>query len=317
MGLGGQAIDAIAREHKYKPITGDVLFVGRQTTYVTPDELAQKLREHGNAVDPGAIEIDRTTVGRRAGYGEKELVTDRSILCALGVSSVKAIDISAYEGAEIVHDLNLPVPPHLEGAADFLVDGSTLDNVFDPAMALRNYTKLLKPKGRLLLVNAYNTLESAYTLCSPPWFFDYFAENGFADCKVYLMMGRRRRLNAFWLDPDYTRRNPPDPVPFASAASAFTVVFAEKGANSTAHRTPIQQHYRAGAQSDRLIETLNRIGRSDRPHLVRSSGDLMFNRAFAGYVWINRDFAPRRHWRQIPHRAYWKIRREYKRLVGT
>ena len=134
MGLSGYAVDAIGREHAYRPIKGDVLFVGRQATYFTPSELTEKLRSHGNVVDPSAIEIDRTTVNRIPGYGQ--IVTDRSIFRALGIDSVKALDTSPYEGAEIVHNLNEPIPDSLRENADFIVDGSTLDNVFDPAMAV-------------------------------------------------------------------------------------------------------------------------------------------------------------------------------------
>ena len=108
MGLSGHAVDAIGREHAYRPIKGDVLFVGRQATYFTPTELTEKLRSHGNVVDPSAIEIDRTTVNRIPGYGQ--IVTDRSIFRALGIDSVKALDTSPYEGAEIVHNLNEPIP---------------------------------------------------------------------------------------------------------------------------------------------------------------------------------------------------------------
>jgi hypothetical protein len=66
-------------------------------------------------------------------------VTDRSIFHALGIDHVKALDASSCEDAEIVHDLNRPLPNHLKATADFIVDGGTLDNVFDPAMTLRNY----------------------------------------------------------------------------------------------------------------------------------------------------------------------------------
>lgn len=84
MGLGSHAIDAIGREHAFRPIKGDVLFIGRQATYLTADQLAAHLRAHGNAVDPSAIEIDRTTINRLTGYADN-LVTDRSIFRALGV----------------------------------------------------------------------------------------------------------------------------------------------------------------------------------------------------------------------------------------
>src|SRR2546425_227189 len=98
MGLGGQAIDAIAREHAFRPITGDVLFIGRQATYLSPRDLAARLREHGHAIDESAIEIDRSTINRAPGQ-PANLATDRSIFRALGIHSVKALDVSPYEGA--------------------------------------------------------------------------------------------------------------------------------------------------------------------------------------------------------------------------
>jgi hypothetical protein len=102
MGLGGEAIEAIGREHAYRPISGDVVFIGRQTTYFTPSVLVGLLRSYGHAVDADAIEIDRSTRNRQEGREGKELVTDRSIFRALGIQAIRALDVSGYEGAEIV-----------------------------------------------------------------------------------------------------------------------------------------------------------------------------------------------------------------------
>jgi hypothetical protein len=314
MGLGGEAIEAIAREHAYRPISGDVLFIGRQTTYLSANELAAILRSHGHAVDSAAIEIDRTTISRQRGHEGKELVTDRSIFHALGVDKVRALDVSAYEGAEIIHDLNEPLPPHLHGSADFIVDGSTLDNVFDPATCLRNFAGLLKVGGRLLTINAYTTLQTAYTLCSPPWYFDYFVENGFIDCRVYVIVARRGRSNAFWLDPDYIARARGGTLGFDARGNVFIVALAEKGPASTTNASPAQQHYRSAAGWEVYAERLRTVQQSQRPHLARSSADLFIWNPTAGYVWVDRNFAARRHWRQVPHRAYWKIRRTLRAL---
>ena len=95
---------------------------------------------------------------------------------------LKALDASSYDDAEIVHDLNRSLPNHLKATADFIVDGSTLDNVFDSAMTLRNYAQLLRPGSRLLAINMFNNRQCAFTICSPDWFLDYFVENGFSDC---------------------------------------------------------------------------------------------------------------------------------------
>jgi hypothetical protein len=309
MGLGGEAIEAIGREHAYRPISGDVVFIGRQTTYFTPSELAAMLRGCGHAVDPAAIEIDRSTANRQRGHEGKELVTDRSIFRALGVNSIRALDISGYEGAEIVHDLNTPLPPNLPGCADFVVDGSTLDNVFDPATCLRTMAALLRPGGRLLTINAYTTQQTAYTLCSPPWYFVFFVENGFSDCRVYVIVVRRGRKNAFWLDPGYINRARGGTLAYAARGNVFIVALAEKGPMSTTDRSPVQQVYRSTAGWVDYAERLRPMLESQRPHLARSSGELFIASPTAGYVWVDRNFNARRHWRQIPHRAYWKIRR--------
>ncbi len=49
----------------------------------------------------------------------------------LNFSEVKAVDVSDFEGAEVIINLNKPLPNHLESTCDLLVDGSTLDNIFD------------------------------------------------------------------------------------------------------------------------------------------------------------------------------------------
>jgi SAM-dependent methyltransferase len=314
MGLGGEAVEAIGREHAYRPVSGDVIFIGRQTTYFTPSELVGLLRSYGHGVDTAAIEIDRNTRNRQQGHEGKELVTDRSIFRALGIDTIRALDVSAYEGAEIVHDLNDPLPLHLHGCADFVVDGSTLDNVFDPAACLRNMAALLRPGGRLLTINAYTTQQTAYTLCSPPWYFDYFVENGFSDCRVYAIVVRRGRKNAFWLDPGYIDRARGGTLGFSARGNVFIVALAERGRSSTTDKSPVQQHYRSAAGWMDYAERLRAMLESPRPHLARSSGDLFISSPTAGYVWIDRNFIPRRHWRQIPHRAYWKIRRTVRAL---
>ena len=163
------------------------------------------------------------------GYGE--IVTDRSIFHALGIGSVKALDASAYEGAEVVHDLNRPLPDHLKATADFIVDGSTLDNVFDPAMTLRNYAQLLRPGGRLLAINTLNNRQCAFTICSPDWFLDYFVENGFSDCKVYVCAGFAGAFNSYWLDTEYMASQRPGKLVFPPMLwDYYTAGLCRKGA---------------------------------------------------------------------------------------
>jgi SAM-dependent methyltransferase len=316
MALSIQAIDVIGREHAFRPIKGDVLFIGRQSVLFTPDELVSQLRSHGLTVDAGAIESDRSTVNRLPGYGA--LATDRSIFRALGIDSVKALDVSAYEGAEIVHDLNRPIPDTLRECADFIVDGSTLDNVFDPASALRNYARLLRPGGRLVMVNAMNTREGCYTICPADWYLDYFVANGFADCRVYVCAAYNNSVNCYWLNSHTIaaeRRSRPYVFPIMWWRY-FTVVFAEKGPASTTDLSPVQQPYRSSADWDRHIALLAPINSSGRPHMARSRG-VIPRMARRGYTWMDRDFRPREVAPSLPRRIARSLIRRGFRLAGA
>lgn len=213
----------------------------------------------------------------------------------LGSNSVKALDISPYEGAEVVHDLGQPLPDRLKATADFIVDGSTLDNVFDPAMALRNFAQLLRPGGRLIAINCLNMRDGAYTICPPDWFLDYFVENGFADCKVYVCAGVRNSTNSYWFDTQAMVAQKPD-RPYLFPAlwwRYFTMVFAEKASASTTDLVPQQLHYRSAEAWARYAAQLSDMNRSERPHLARSVGTLYPRLSRRGFRWMDSSFQPR------------------------
>lgn len=66
----------------------------------------------------------------------------------LGFDSVRSMDMSAYEGAEIVHDLNDPVTDKkLHGAFDLIFDGGTTEHVFDVATCMKNIFQMLATDG--------------------------------------------------------------------------------------------------------------------------------------------------------------------------
>jgi hypothetical protein len=298
MGLTGYAVNAIGREHVYRPISGDIVFIGRQTVTISPSELASALRAHGIAVDDTAIETDRTTTYRTLHATHQ--ASDRSIFRALGGCRVKALDVSPYEGAEIIHNLNEPIPESLRESADFIVDGSTLDNVFDPAMALRNLAAMLKPGGRLLMINAWSPRDGSYQLCSPAWYFDFFVTNGFADCKTYGCISAGNRANAYWLDPAFMRTAEARVrVPLLACwwRIPSVLVLAEKAREPSAPIvSPTQAHYRSEGEWGRYLDNLTSITRSTRPHIVRSIGRMLPRTRSPrsnGFVWIDGDYNAR------------------------
>ncbi len=194
----------------------------------------------------------------------------------LGADGVDALDISDYEGAKYVHDLNTPIPDELEGICDFLVDGSTLDNVWDPCCALRNIGRLLRPGGRCFLMNRSNAGGPgiAYMMFSAPWFFDYFVANDFAYAQIFSTVHADGKMLGYMMSPEAAMRTWGNArvQSLETLATTNVVVYAEKGANSTWAKMPTQASYRTDAD---WTEHARRIGEwvRNRRHPVLRGDD--------------------------------------------
>ena len=245
MGISTSAMAGFIREAKFRPLRGTAYTLGRQTMACTPAE-TNKLFDSLNTTPVGgeakSDQIDTTTLV--SAFSEDKPIRDVDFFKMLGLSEIKAIDVSDYEGAEIVVDLNAAVPSELMGTCDFLVDGSTLDNVFDPITALRNSVKLLKPDGRLYLSNHGNYSPHhngiPYVILTPIWFYDFFCVNGFRDCQVFVTVYEPDGQLTFLLSNEFTTREFSEGFvkPIISEYPLQISVFAERDPGSTWGQTP-------------------------------------------------------------------------------
>ena len=90
----------------------------------------------------------------------------------LGSESVEAIDNSGYEGAALVHDLNHPIPGGWDQRYDAVVDGGTLEHVFNFPLALANCMRMVRTGGRLFIFTpANNQLGHGFYQFSPELFY--------------------------------------------------------------------------------------------------------------------------------------------------
>jgi hypothetical protein len=101
-------------------------------------------------------------------------------LQALGATKVTALDASAYEGAVLLHDLNTPLPADYRGLCDTLIDGGSLEHVFNAPTALQSYVELVRPGGHIAIFTAANNqFGHGFYQFSPEFFFRVFSpENG-------------------------------------------------------------------------------------------------------------------------------------------
>jgi hypothetical protein len=152
--------------------------LGHQSLYLHPREVRwfqRALAEAAPAVPaapPGGPPLASYRFG---GFADEFLRT------FLGVEELTVIDNSAFEGAGFVHDMNTPVPQELIGSFDAVIDGGTLEHVFNFPVAVSNLMRMAKVGGTVFVTTPANNLcGHGFYQFSPELMFRVFAaDNGF------------------------------------------------------------------------------------------------------------------------------------------
>ena len=116
-------------------------------------------------------------------YYVEELLKD-----CFGSSIVDSIDVNDFEGATIIHDMNVEIPNNLKGKYDTVIDGGTLEHIFNIPQALDNASYLCKPGGQIIhMLPANNQCGHGFWQMSPELFFSLYSDkNGYKDTDVFL-----------------------------------------------------------------------------------------------------------------------------------
>ena len=177
MGIDVHALDFLMRMRPY--IKGKLLQLGRQGVHC--------MEPMGNAALTESIfrRYDNSTPiypMLKVGHAEQ-------LFEFLGATEVESMDISAYEACTIVHDLNNPVPEYLHNDFDTIVDGGTIEHIFDVKTMFDNIKKMLKVGGSFIsITTANNFVNHGFYQFSPELFFTVFSEEaGYEIISVELM----------------------------------------------------------------------------------------------------------------------------------
>jgi hypothetical protein len=292
MGLDLLAATFILNEHKYRPIKGRILTIGRQSIGLTAAQMDRLLKVYGIPKRRGHVyRPEGSTVGV---VRSSDMISQESFFGAFTDAEVRSIDVSDYEDADIVCDLQGHVPKELYENADFIYNGSCLDNIFDAPAAVRNMTRLLKKDGRVYHYEQGNSHPTAYLKYSADWFMDYYAINQFNDCKTYVcdkpvsltipLIPHRsgKPLNIGTATPAIREHgiiiycfNPfvdngsgcGYDCSSVEAVTRYEIhCIAEKGPDATSERSPIQKHYRVDPEHKKIsYDRVVRFNKSARP----------------------------------------------------
>lgn len=120
----------------------------------------------------------------------------------LGAVATDSMDYSDYEKATILHDLNNPIPDNLKGKYSAVVDGGTIEHVFNFPVAIKNCMEMLRVGGHYLgITPANNTMGHGFYQFSPELFFNIFtADNGFSVKKIIIVTEKANAEFSDWYE---------------------------------------------------------------------------------------------------------------------
>jgi hypothetical protein len=178
------------------------------------------------------------------GLDDGERLDARAFFRSLGFERCLGLDVSNYEGAEIVHDLNRPDPPaQHHGSADLVFDGGTVEHVFHLPNALAVVHQLLRVDGlaiHSLPSNGYLD-HGFYQLC-PTLLYDYYRANQYRIVSANLVNRHPRVRCEPYVADIYRERGPGYVLERLPRALVFFAT--AKTASSTSGVVPMQSYYR-------------------------------------------------------------------------
>jgi hypothetical protein len=179
MGLDTKALKLLLTARKRGAVFSDSLMLGRQWLLVGQSDLE---------VDCEAAGVTPTS-GR---WSDVKGPYAESLFQALGATVIESIDMSPYEGATIVHDMNETLPERLHAKYTAVFDGGTIEHVFNVPMYLRNAAQALRPGGHYIVVTVTDNFSGHgfYQFSPEFWFRVMTPVNGLRCLGVFLAAAR-------------------------------------------------------------------------------------------------------------------------------
>ena len=150
-----------------------VLLIGRQQLFITPKKI--KLLSEQFSINTSNFSYEY------GGYSEEffKYFLDSEI--------VDSLDYDDFDGSNIIHDLNFPISSEYYENYDVVIDGGTLEHVFNFPIAVGNCMNFVKKNGSLFVFNmANNHMGHGFYQFSPELYFRLFESNGFITKDIIL-----------------------------------------------------------------------------------------------------------------------------------
>ena len=175
-------------------------------------------------------------------------------LSAVGAKGFQVLDMSSYEGAQVIQDLNIPIPDNLHNKFSVVMDIGTSEHVYDVAQSLANIRNLCILGGQIMVLSPANRfLGHGFYQFSPELFFRAFSqEHGFDIQALYLIKDSLFKQRWYQLaDPKNLGRR----GNISTGKRCFIGVVATKVSEKRNIHSPLQSDY-VGAWSKSQVSRL-------------------------------------------------------------
>jgi hypothetical protein len=236
--IPAQGVGLFLAEHVRDPFTGPALSYGTQMMNVPFEAVSWMFETLG--IQPHAAGLSDLPVSPLP-------VEFARIIQMLGLGNLTVLDVSANEKPDVVANLNDPVPRELCGNFGLIVDGGTLEHVFDIRQGIMNTANMLRPGGRVVHYSPVNNyVNHGFVQLSPTFYHDYYTANGFEDVRgVMMVQPRELAMTKAWnfFNYDHETMGGCNSM-FCSEETQLAVYFtAKKTASSTSTRVPTQTYF--------------------------------------------------------------------------
>jgi len=241
MGLDTNGIRLLIKAKELGVNFEKVITIGRQNLNLKEKEMndllikaglfnedAKKIfSQHGNGMNPHSK-------GNFRVYSE-------SFFNLLGASVTDSMDVSDYEGATVIQDLNKPMGD-LKKKYTLVLDGGSLEHVFNFPVAIKNCMDLIEKNGYYIgITPSNNFFGHGFYQFSPELYFRVFNEsNGFKVIKMFFFIDKKGTPIYELLDPlDLRTRST-----MVNSAPTYLFIIAQKTEEKVVfEKTPQQSDY--------------------------------------------------------------------------
>jgi hypothetical protein len=123
----------------------------------------------------------------------KDFIHARTLFEMMGFKEYIDLDKYAYDKPEILHDMNFPVPDHLKNRFTLVLDGGTMEHIFDIRQSLTNIVNMVKVGGFVNHICSYHIDHGLYSI-NPCLLHDFYEINGFEIVLCYIQIIDYRRF---------------------------------------------------------------------------------------------------------------------------